>query len=115
MVTIAVESMRRQSDQTARALSEQARALKEVNAAAGNTTTQIKLISKANKEHSIGASRTLDQLRDIRVITERNVRGVKETRGGTDALIRHAEALVGGLDTARAARSGNGRQSNGRG
>jgi len=90
--------------------------LKELKNASGNTTSQIKLITRANKEHSAGAARMLEQLRDIRIITERNARGVKETRGGTDALLRHAEALVGGLETRRGGRGANGRQStNGRG
>jgi len=114
-VTTAVDNMRRQSDQVARAVNEQARALKELNGAAGNTAAQIKLITQANKEHSTGAVRMLDQLRDIRVVTERNARGVKETLGGTDALRRHAEALVVGLENPRGARGANGRPtSNGR-
>jgi methyl-accepting chemotaxis protein len=111
-VTTAVENMRRQSDQVARALNEQARALKELNGAATNTTAPMKLITQANKEYSAGAARMLDQLREIRVITERNVRGVKETLGGTDALLRHAEALVVGLDTTRGRRGANGRHTN---
>jgi hypothetical protein len=37
----------------------------------------------------------LEQLRDIRKITDRNARDVHETRGNTADLIRHAQDLVG--------------------
>jgi methyl-accepting chemotaxis protein len=89
----AVENMRRESDQAARALKEQARAVQAISTASGNTAKQIKLITHANREHSTVAARLLDQLRDIRAITDRNVRGVKETQGGTVDLLKHAQAL----------------------
>jgi len=96
-VTSAVESMRKQSEQAARALSEQSRALKALTGASQNTSKQIKLISRANVEHSTSAERTLSLLKDARTIAERNARGVKETRGGTTDLLRQAESLVNGL------------------
>ena len=83
--------MRRESDQAARALTEQARGLKDMTTATQNTAAQIKLITHANREHSTVAGRVLDQLRDIRKITDRNARDVNETRGNTAELLRHAD------------------------
>ncbi len=87
--------MRQESDQAARALAEQARALKEMTSATQNTSSQIKLITRANREHSTVAGALLDQLRDIRKITDRNARDVSETRGNTAELIKHAADLAG--------------------
>ena len=44
--------MRQQADQAAKALNEQARAMKDMTTAAANTPRQIKLITHANREHS---------------------------------------------------------------
>ena len=108
-ISAAVQSMRRESDQSARALKEQSRAVHEMASAAQNTTKQIKLITHANRQHSTASSRVLDQLGAIRQITDRTARGVKETRGGTADLLRHAEALTATLAAApvdRTARQG---------
>ena len=64
----------------------------------------MKLITHANREHSGVAGRLLDQLRDIRQITERNAREVKETKGGATDLLRHAEELAGIVERAGRAR-----------
>ena len=37
----------------------------------------------------------LGQLKNVRAISERNAQGVRETRGATGDLLRHAEALHG--------------------
>jgi methyl-accepting chemotaxis protein len=94
-VSTAMNGMRRESDQAARAMTEQTRGLKEMTTATQSTAAQIKLITHANREHSTVAGRVLDQLRDIRKITDRNARDVHETRGNTAELLRHAEDLVG--------------------
>jgi methyl-accepting chemotaxis protein len=96
-VTAAVESMRRQTEQTSKALIEQSRAVKDVHGTAQKTAKQIALITRASAGHADGSTRLLSQLRDIRAITERNARAVKETRGGTADLLRHADALAGAL------------------
>ena len=51
------------------------------------------------------------QLADVRRITERNAEGVKQTRGGTAELLKHAEALTGLMGEAleHSPRNGNGR------
>ena len=87
--------MRRDTGQASRALAEQSRGLKDMLTATQNTAKQMKLITHANRDHSGVATRLLDQLRDIRQITDRNAREVKETRGGAADLVRHAEELSG--------------------
>ena len=94
-VTASMLSMRKESDQAARAMTEQARALKGMTSATQNTSSQIKKITVANREHSTVAGGMLDQLRDIRKITDRNARDVSETRGNTAELIKHASDLAG--------------------
>ena len=88
-----------------------------MTAATQNTAKQMKLITQANREHSTAAATMLDQLRDIRAITDRNARDVKETRGSTVALLKHAEDLAGIVQNGRRSAGGNGRAggSNGRG
>jgi methyl-accepting chemotaxis protein len=96
-VALAVSSMRKESEQASRALAEQARAMRDVLGGSQNITKQIDLITKANKQHSARTGRVLTQLKDVRVITERNVRSARDTHGGTGDLLRHAEALTGAL------------------
>ena len=56
------------------------------------------------------AARLVTQLDDIRVITDRNAAGVKQTRGGTVDLLRQAETLTGIMDGAAGSTGGaNGR------
>ena len=86
--------MRVQSEQAARAVKEQARTMREMISSAQSTAKQIKLITKANAEHSVVSSSLLHSVSEIRQITDRNASGVKETRGGTDDLLRRAQALT---------------------
>ena len=114
-VTVAVDSMRKESDQAARAMSEQARAMKEISGATADIGRQIRLVSAANREHSSGAGRLLGQVRSVRTVSQRNTEGVRESRGATDALVQHAEALRAAI-TRGAAKNGPPRRngSNGR-
>jgi methyl-accepting chemotaxis protein len=114
-ITAAVDSMRRQSEEAARALAEQARAMRDISAASTNTAKQIKRIGVSNKDHVTGAARVVERLKDIRSITDRNARGVKATRGGTSDLLRHAEALVGELQSRAGRRPRGHNGANGRG
>jgi methyl-accepting chemotaxis protein len=98
-IATAAETMRTQSEQTARAVKEQASALKEMTARAHSALKQIKLITNANREHSTVSGAILSGLNDVRTITDRNVHGVKRTRGGTDDLRRRADALVALVNT----------------
>jgi methyl-accepting chemotaxis protein len=94
-VSTAVNSMRRETEQAARALAEQTRGLKEMTTATQNMAKQLKLITHANREHSVVAAHMLDQLRAVREIADRNARDVKETRSSTAGLIKHSEELSG--------------------
>ena len=93
-IATASQSMTTQSDQTTRAIQEQARTMKEMTGAAHNTLKQIKLITHANREHSTVSAALLTSLTEVRQITDRNAGGVKRTRGGTDDLLKRANALV---------------------
>jgi methyl-accepting chemotaxis protein len=109
-ITKAAESMRMQADQAAKALKEQARAMKDMSGAAANTAAQIKTITRTNRDHSIGATAVVNELAELRRITDRNAAGVKETRTTTADLLRYAEALTAVVDDLRAPANG----SNGR-
>jgi methyl-accepting chemotaxis protein len=108
-IASAAEGMRVQSEKASRALFDQARTMREMTAAAQNTAKQIKLITKANIEHSATAASLLTSMGEIRRITDRNASGVKQTRGGTDELMRRTKALLNLVQ-----RPSNGRHSNGR-
>ena len=90
----AADGMRVQAEQASRAVKEQARTMRDMIGSAQNMAKQIKMITKANFEHSASASSLLRSVSDIRQITDRNASGVKETRGGTDELLRRAQALT---------------------
>ncbi len=83
--------------------------MREMTAAAQNAARQIKLITKANIEQSSAAAALLASVTEIREITDRNATGVKQTRGGTDDLLRRAQALV-----TLVKRPSQGRRANGR-
>ena len=93
-ITRAAESMRQQSDQAAKALREQARAMKDMSVAAANTAKQIKLITQANREHGRVSGMLLQDMAEIRRITDQNVNGVRQTRTSTADLLKYAEALT---------------------
>jgi hypothetical protein len=76
-----------------------------------SSAKQIKLITRANVEHSSVAARVLEQLRDVRQIADRNARDVKDTRGGTEDLIKHAEELASIAKNGRGAAGANGRRA----
>jgi methyl-accepting chemotaxis protein len=104
--------MRRKADETAKGLKEQARAMKDLVTATGNTTKQIKLISQANTQHSQAAAALLNEMSEVRTITDRNATGVKRTRSSTGDLLRSAEALAGIVhDLTTAAERTNGRSA----
>jgi methyl-accepting chemotaxis protein len=93
-----------------RGAADQARAIRAMTSDAQNTAKQIKLISKANIEHSSSAAALLASISEIRQITDRNSAGVKQTRGGTDDLRRRAQALAALIEQP----AGPSRKTNGR-
>jgi methyl-accepting chemotaxis protein len=88
------EGMRLQSDEAARAVKEQTRTMRGMISAAQSTARQIKLITKANVEHSTVSHSLLRSVDEIRQITNRNADGVKQTRGGTADVLRRAQGLI---------------------
>ena len=52
------------------------------------------LITRANREHSAAGEAILKSLVEIRVINDRNVQGVQESRRATDALRDRAAGLA---------------------
>ena len=98
----AADGMRMQSEQASRATADQARSdARRWPLPPQNTAKQIKLITRANVEHSSAASALLASVGEIRQITDRNAAGVKQTRGGTDDLLRRAQALATLVDQPR--------------
>jgi len=114
-VTRASESMRQQAEQAAKALKDQSRAMRDISAAVANVSKQIRLVTQANREHSNVAESLVAGLADVRKVTDRNVRGVMQTRQNSADLMRHADALneiVGG-SARRPADNGRGTGANG--
>jgi methyl-accepting chemotaxis protein len=93
-ISAAADGMSTQAEQVLRGASDQARAMRSMTTDVQNTAQLIKLISKANLEHSSAAAVLLGSVSEIRQITDRNAAGVKQTRGGTDDLRRRAQALA---------------------
>ena len=90
-IITAVENIRKQSDQTAKAMVEQARAGKEMVANAQNVAKQIAGITRANREHSVVSVNILKGLAEVRKVTDENAQGVQETRKATADLLERAE------------------------
>jgi methyl-accepting chemotaxis protein len=107
-ITAAADGMSVQAEQVLRGAADQARAMRSMTTDAQNTAKMVKLITRANAEHSSMAAALLGSLSEIRQITDRNVAGVKQTRGGADDLRRRAQALAALIDQP-APRKTNGR------
>ena len=54
---------------------------------------QIASITAANRAHSQSADTTLQDLLELRRVTERNAGGVRQTRESTANLLRYADEL----------------------
>jgi methyl-accepting chemotaxis protein len=107
--------MRVQAEQAARAVKAQARTMRDMITSAQSTAKQIKLITKANAEHSTVSAALLRSVGEVREITNRNATGVKQTRGGTDDLLRRAQALTAMVERpAKSRPNGRGERPNGR-
>ena len=86
--------MRVESEQAAKALREQVKTLTGMADTAESAAGQMKKITEANRGHSSSAAALLASLRQIREVTDRNVHGARETRGGTTDLLERAESLL---------------------
>jgi methyl-accepting chemotaxis protein len=90
--------MRVQADQTAKAMNEQSRAMRDMTSAASNTASQIKTITQANRGHSQSVAAVLGEVAEARRFTERHAGSLRETRSGTADLVRDAAALNSAVD-----------------
>jgi methyl-accepting chemotaxis protein len=108
-MTRASDSMRQEAEQTAKALKDQSRAMRDISAAVANVSKQIRLVTQANREHSTVSESLVAGLSEVRKVTDRNVRGVQQTRQSSADLIRHAEALNELVDGSARRPSANGR------
>jgi methyl-accepting chemotaxis protein len=88
--------------------------MKEMANSVNSTARDIKLITRANRDHAAGTARVVDQLADVRRITDRNAQGVKQTRGGTAELLKQAETLTSIMGEAVASRTSPNGQRRGR-
>ena len=68
--------------------------MRDMNTAAQNTARQIKLITQANREHSVTSGAVLESLREMRDVTTQNARGGRDAKTGTDELERYAKDLT---------------------
>jgi methyl-accepting chemotaxis protein len=91
--------MRAQTDQIAKTMIEQTRAIKEMSDGARNIGKQINSITRANREHSTASVGLLNNLSSIKQITERNAQGVRDTLRGTEGLIERARTLDSIIDS----------------
>ena len=99
--------MRKESDQAARALVEQSRAMKDMIGGTQNIVETAQLYHRSNRQHSAAAARVLAQAaRTYGPAIEGNARSAKTHSDGTGDLTRHVEALTGALGR----RGGNGAQ-----
>jgi methyl-accepting chemotaxis protein len=92
--------MRRESDQVAKSMVEQARAVKDISGSAKDISKQVGLIARSNRDHTVAATSIAASIKDVRRITEQNARAVEETLRSTDSLIQRAQtfnSIVEGL------------------
>jgi hypothetical protein len=80
--------------------------MKDVVTATANTAKQIKLIQRANREHSTVSHSIVERVGEIRRITQQNAAGVEESRGSTTHLLLQARALGDAVAAVKRPRSG---------
>jgi hypothetical protein len=64
-ITSAADLLRQQSSQASRAMQEQAKAVRDISTGSSEVSKQIKMISKANVEHSRNGVMILQRLREV--------------------------------------------------
>jgi hypothetical protein len=65
----------------------------------GEIAKQIKLITRANIDHSNGAENILQMLSEVRQITGQNIQSVRQTQNETTDLAELAAEIAGLADT----------------
>ena len=102
----APSSMRQQADQAAKALKEQSRAMKDMTDGRGQ---HRQARSRSSRRPTASTRRragdVLQDLAELRRVTDRNAAGVRQTRASTADLLRYAEALTAVVDDLRSKRA----------
>jgi methyl-accepting chemotaxis protein len=93
-ITTATTRMRRESDQLARAMGEQARAMNEMRGASQNTSRQIGLMLVSSRAHSASVANILLSLSNARQLTERSAQGLQEHQRVSASLREQAQLLA---------------------
>jgi methyl-accepting chemotaxis protein len=101
-----VESLKVQATQTARAMTEQSRTIKDLTATTGNVASQIKLITRANLSHSASAESTLQGVAELRrLVTESDSNAGELTRDGENGRHTGPAPIAATRNTRKARRS----------
>jgi metal-dependent amidase/aminoacylase/carboxypeptidase family protein len=85
--------MKQQSEQVARAMAEQARAMRDTRDATNNISQQVQQIMKANAEYAASADSIRVSLGETRSITDRNARTANDAIQATTSLLDAAQQL----------------------
>ena len=87
------DEIRRQSQQAARGMAEQARAAAEVSSATDNIARQIKLVTDRNRSQSVSATSVLDLLSQVQSVAEQNTQSMRETNEKTDQFVQRIRRM----------------------
>jgi methyl-accepting chemotaxis protein len=104
-IAASTENLKVQTEQTARALMEQSRAVKDINSATQNVSKQIKLITDANRLHSKGARELVGSLQAVREVVLSNAADAKSMHEASSALHREQYANGNGTHAVSARKS----------
>jgi methyl-accepting chemotaxis protein len=100
-ISTAVENLRQQAEQSARAQIEQSRAVKELTVSSENISQQIKHITRANAEHTRSADGVMVRLKEIREVAAKNRDDAAAMKDISDSLLEHVRYLNGGYGRSR--------------
>jgi methyl-accepting chemotaxis protein len=108
-IATSTDNLKVQSEQTARALAEQARAVKDINSATQNVSKQIKLITDANRIHSDGARALAENLHSAREVVVTNLADAKSMHAASTRLQSREISSGNGTHAVSARKSRQGR------
>jgi predicted metalloendopeptidase len=91
------QNLKLQSEQTARALIEQSRAVKDISTSTQNVSKQIRLITDANRMHSQGARGLAENLESIREVVLANLSDAKSMHAASTALYQRETSSDNGV------------------
>jgi methyl-accepting chemotaxis protein len=86
-ITTAADDLRQQAAQAARAMQEQAKAIKDINGGSAEVAKQIKLITKANLDHSsrgVTVQQKIRQIADVSAATTKEAKSIASMLAGVE-------------------------------